>query len=465
MTLSKSEWKVSMFFRWFLTATLLCLLSARGDYFRYLDLTPSMDILPRGSVAESIAVDIRCFQLTQAGDSLIVRGFNRGEPFPVFGLSPEITIEWKDSTEVWKMDGFTYRIALDARGRPQLLSRLDSSGELLPGPDGGAHVLWQWHTDSTVTVFSLDTLQRPVQIKLKPIYSSTAARLNEYSELVYFSFGSRVASGLYYELDNRGRTLLKRAVDVYGDTVVSTDGAAEVRFCYDSAGNTVSTAWYDPSGDLIPGDYSLPREGNWDFDENGLVVNDVSIAFVLREYDENCLYISEQNIGIDGEPVQDPDGRAVTLLTRDIHGGITESIWFDLGGHRVEIAGVWATRRVYDRRGRVLETSTWNAEDEITEFPGGFALTRFSYTDSGQTEMISYYDEDNLPVINTSLGCHARSYSFGEEGFLVELRYLDCEYNLLNNSAGYAREVYVNDVNGIPVDEFYFDMNGERLED
>lgn len=283
----------------------------------------------------------------------------------------------------WIMDDLTYHIELDAGGRPHMLSRLGPEGEPLPGSDGAAFVEWVWLDDSTVRVYSLDPSMERLPVKLSPIYSGRAVRISENGELENFYWQPVIARGFEYTLDEDHRAIAKRAVDGEGNTVLTADGMRETRYIHDPMGNTVSTAYYDRLGRLLPVEYVLPLEGNWEFDSLGVVLNGAETAFVEREYDQNGLYVSERNIGVNGEPVADPQGRVLILYLRDPLGGIAESTWFGIHGEPVEVAGVWATRRTFDDMGRVLETTTWNAHGEITEFPGGFARTRFSYHPKG----------------------------------------------------------------------------------
>jgi len=390
-----------------------------------------------------------------------VGGLRNGEPFPVFGISPEISVVRTDTTVLWTMEEFSYLMEIDSAGRPLLLTRLGRDGQVLPGNEGAAYTCWEWDDHRHVTVFSMDSTGESMDVKLQPSTNAIAARLNDAGDLLYFSFASRIAAGLQYELDENGRTVARRAVDHAGETVISSVGAAEVRYGYDQWGNTSWTAYFDCTGQLMPGDYALPGEGNWEFDDCGVVRNGIDIAYIHREFDRNSLYISEQNIGLDGLPAEDREGRSLTLYRREIHGGISESVWFGLQGNRVEVAGVWATRRIYNSVGQVLETSTWDAGEHLTEFPGGFAFTRFSYTPSGGVEMISYYDLHGNPVVNTVQGCHARFHYYHMDGNLEEIQYLDTDYRLVNNSAGYARTVFSYDETGVK--ETHYDLNGSIL--
>ena len=441
-----------------LFAIVLFCFPLRGEFFRYLDITPAMDVLPRGLITEDVAADMKCFQVIGTMDSMIVRGFDRGEPFQFFDQSCEIIVVDKDSMEFWQLDGFGYSIEKDASGRSILLSRTDSCGNILPGPDGSSFVQYQWNTDTTVTVFPLNSRMDRQSFKVHPTYRGTAARLDDQGSLVYFSFQSVPAVGFRYILDNSGRPVSRIAIEEAGNEVVTSDGILATRYAYDSSGNTVCTAYHDSLGALMPQDYQLPQNGNWEFDDDGRVLNGCRIAFVKREFDDNCLYVSETNIGLCGEPVPDDQGRVVTLYEREIHGGISGSYWYGSHGEPVEVAGVWATRRTYNTYGWVTESSTWDSLDQPAEFPGGFASTRFSYTPSGNVEMISYYDLNKNPVINTVQGCHARYHYYDADGNLTEIQYLDTCYRPVNNSAGYARTVYSYDETGVK--ETHYDLNG-----
>lgn len=442
---------------------LLMASTAMGAFYRYIDLTPTMEMLPRGKVEADLADVIRCFEVIEEGDSVTVSGQDRGSPVSVFSLSHELVVVRGDSLVRWIMDDLTYHIELDDTGRPLLLSRLDPEGEPFPGSDGAAFVEWVWLDDSTVRVYSLDSSMAHLPVKLSPLYSGRAVKINENGELENFYWQPVIARGFQYVLDENHRALVKKAVDGEGNTVLTSDGMRETRYTYDSRGNTVSTAYYDRRGGLLPREYILPLEGNWEFDSLGVVLNDAETAYIEREYDHRGLYVSERNTGVNGEPVEDPQGRALTLYRRDPPGGIAESTWFGLQGEPVEVAGVWATRRTFDGMGRVLETTTWNASGEITEFPGGFARTRFSYHPEGNVRLISYFDRENRPVINTVMGCHGREHMYDHGGNLVEVLFLDTSLAPVENAAGYARVVYEYDENGELIRELLYDIQGVPL--
>ncbi len=443
---------------------LLMAFTARGSFYRYMDLTPTMEILPRGEVEADLADVIRCFEVIEGEDSVVVRGLERGLPATVFGLSTELVVVPGDSLVLWIMDDLSYHIRLDGAGRPILLSRTGPAGEVVPGSDGAAFVEWIWLDDNTVRVYSLGPSMEHLPVKLSPIYSGRAVRISGNGELESFYWQPVTALGFQYLLDDNRRALVKRAIDGEGNTVLTADGMFETRYTYDSRGNTISNAFYDSRGGLLPGEYVLPLEGNWEFDSLGVVVNGAEIAYVEREYDGSGLYVSERNTGVNGEPVADPQGRVLTLYRRNPLGGIAESTWFGLQGEPVEVAGVWATRRTFDGMGRVLETTTWNASDEITEFPGGFARTRFSYHPDGNVKLISYYDRENRPVMNTVMGCHAREHMYDRRGNLVEVLYLDTSLSPVENAAGYARVVYEYDEKGELVREVFHDIHGVQLD-
>ncbi len=248
-----------------------------------------------------------------------------------------------------------------------------------------------------------------------------------------------------------------------GEIVSTADGIAETRYYYDSAGNLSSTRLFDINGNLMPDSYEIAVTGNYEFDSNGVVVNEVRFAFTERLYDENSLYIVERHYGIDGNAIENSSGVASTIYKRDVFGGISESVWLDIFGNRKEVEGISVTRRLFNEQGRVIESSTYNADLKIADFSGGFAYTRFTYASDGQPELISYYDSDGLPVVNTSLGCHARSFVYDSSGACVELCYLDTAYDLINLATGYARVVSVFDQDGNLVEHIFFDQNGVEV--
>ncbi len=428
--------------------------TADTSFWRYLDLTPAMEVLPRGELAPEIALDIRHYRLEITGDSTVISGYAGDEPVEVLGIAHEITIVESGDSTLWSAGEPLCLILRDSLGRPV---RMVSRGTF-PGHEV---ITWEWEEDRTVTVRYPDSSGNPLPIKLKPVYTGAAAALNEHGELVEHYFLSVPAWGFRYVLDSPGRALSVQAVDTAGNPVPSSEGIWEKRYGYDDLGNTFFTAFVDSAGNLLPGDYALPDTGNWEFGPRGVVINAHGTAYVLREYDDECLYISETSIGVSGTPVADGQGRVTTLFQREEHGGITECMWYDDDHLPVEVAGIWRTSRIYDDRGRVIETSTFDADNRLAEFTGGFAITRFSYHPHGGVALISYYDSRNEPVMNTLWGCHARDHRYDETDQLLEVRYLDTEYRQVNNTAGYARVVFQRGPDGIV--EVYYDSSGEML--
>ncbi len=430
--------------------------AANRSFYRYLDLTPTMDLLPRAEIDSFTAENIICFQLTVKGDTLDVVKLDRGEPVSVYNFPAGFSVVTADSFVTWtgRLDHSSgYRIALNEQGLPVQLASLS----------GNPFMEWAWRNDSTVTAFSLDSLGNREDIDLLPNHTGSAIRLDHHGDLVYFKYRTVPACAWQYTLNKLNRVVSRCAVDVMGENVSTSDGVAETRYYYDSSGNLSSTRLLDINGNLLPERYETAVAGNYEFDCNGVVVNQVKIAFSERLYDENSLYIVERYYAIDGNIVENPSGVASTVYKRGLLGGISESVWLDIDGNRVEVGGISVTRRLFNEQGRVIESSTYNADLEIADFHGGFAYTRFSYAEDGEPELISYYDSDGLPVVNSSLGCHARSFVYDSRGACVELSYLDTAYDLINLATGYARVVSVFEENGDLVEHLFYDQNGVEV--
>lgn len=431
--------------------------AANRSFYRYLDLTPTMDLLPRAEIDSFTAENIVCFQLTVKGDTLDVVKLDRGEPVSVYNFPAGFSVVTDDCSVTWtgSLDLTSgYRISLDEQGLPVQLASLS----------GDPFMEWAWKNDFTVTAFSLDSLGNHEDIDLLPNHTGSAIRLDQHGDLIYFKYGTVSASARQYTLNKLHRVVSRCAVDdVTGENVSTADGVAETRYCYDSSGNLSSTRLLDINGNLLPERYEIAVTGNYEFDWNGVVVNQVKIAFTERLYDDNSLYIVERHYGIGGNFVENPSGVASTVYKRGVLGGISESVWLDIDGNRVEVGGISVTRRLFNEQERVIESSTYNADLEIADFHGGFAYTRFSYAEDGEPELISYYNSGGLPVVNSSLGCHARSFVYDSRGACVELRYLDTSYELVNLATGYARVVSVFDQNGDLVEHLFYDQNGAEV--
>jgi len=426
------------------------------SYYRYVDLSPAMDLMPRAEVDSVPAGRMVCYRLTTFGDSLEVLKLDRGIPVSAFGFQGGITVVYSDSVIVWQgiEDSLSgYRIDLNDAGQPVLLT----------GQDGVPVKELVWENDSTMISFPLDSEGNRAGIKLDPVYSGAVLRLDSTGTLEYSRYETLTAEGWQYNLDSSHRMLFKRAVAHTGETVVTSDGVAVMEHTYDNAGNMTSTRFINADGELLPYNYSAPETGNYSFDENGVVENQVVVAYIERQFDMNSLCILERYIDTSGKLTENLQGVASVVYGRDVSGGISESVWLDLNGVRTEINGICIARRLFDESGRVIESSTYDAEGEIAEFPGGFAYTRFSYADNGQPELISYYDHRGRPAVNSTLGCHARSFVYDDSGRCIEYRYLDTSYSLVNLLTGYARVVTVYGENGDLQEQHFFDSDGVEV--
>jgi len=426
------------------------------SYYRYVDLSPAMDLMPRVEVDSVPAGRMVCYRLKVSGDSLEVLRLDRGVSVSAFGFQGGITVVYSDSVIVWQgiedcSSG--YRIELNGAGQPVLVA----------GPDGEPVKELVWKSDSTLISYPLDSQGNRAGIKLDPVYTGAILRLDSTGALEYSRYETLTAQGWQYNLDSSHRILFKRAVAHTGETVVTSDGVAVAEHTYDNAGNMTSTRFINADGELLPYNYSAPETGNYSFDENGVVENQVVVAYIERQYDANSLCIRERYIDTGGNLTENLQGVASVVYRRDVSGGISESVWLDLNSARTEINGICIARRLFDAHGRVIESSTYNADGGIAEFSGGFAYTRFTYADNGQPEMISYYDRRGLPAVNSTLGCHARSFVYDDSGRCLEHRYLDTSYNLVNLLTGYARVVSVYNENGVLQEQHFFDSDGVEV--
>ncbi len=443
-----------------LLAFVVCFSSAPAlsqSFYRYLDLTPTMELVPRAEINSSLAANMICFRLVESGDSLSVMRLDRGETIPVYSFPSGFSVVSTDSVLLWtgyEDESSGYRIEINEESLPISLARLE----------GAAFLEWEWENDSTVYSYSLDSLGNRLTVDILPNYSATAIRLDGQGDLEYFKYGTVSASAWKYTIDDSGRVVSKTAVDQAGQRIASSDGVLETVYTYDSSGNLTSTRLLNSEGELLLKDYSSALSGNFVFDENGVVVNQEKVAFTEQLFDENSLYITERHYGADGDFVENSFGVASISYKRDILGGISESVWLDIDGNRTEIEGISVTKRLFNSEGRVIESSTYDSNLDIAPFPGGFAYTRFSYNTEGQTVFISYYNAEGLPVINRSLGCHARSFIYDDLGNCIELSYLDTNYNPVNLSTGYAKVVSVFDEEGNLLEHLFYNSEGVLVE-
>lgn len=156
-------------------------------YYRYLDLTPTMELLPRAELDPLLVADLICFRLTASGDTLEIVKLDRGERTPVYNFPGGFTVVTADSAVTWtglQDQSSGYRIQLNELSLPVLLSRLH----------GDPFQEWVWEDDSTITAYSLDSTGNRIAMDLLPNHTGSAMRLNDQGDLQYFKYETTSAT-------------------------------------------------------------------------------------------------------------------------------------------------------------------------------------------------------------------------------------------------------------------------------
>lgn len=265
-------------------------------------------------------------------------------------------------------------------------------------------------------------------------------------------------------LDAYGNLIEQRFYDTEDNLFANKDGAAIMRYAYDSKSQKIRDEFYDANGVLtnsifgiaiVETDYPNDSTTMWYYkDTNGrlcMTADGYAIGETVKSGDTIIKYcfdtlhhlcVNRDGYAISKE-VQDKQQRPVVGLCFDNNGNPTKR--FD------SIAGF---RHVYDNRGNVLEEIFLGTDGNPSNCLSGFAITRSKYDDRDNRIEVCVYDENDDPVENPSLfHTHKLVMKYDSQDRLVE----GCTYD--DND-----ELYYDPRNGFACVRHVYDLYGNEVE-
>lgn len=224
-----------------------------------------------------------------------------------------------------------------------------------------------------------------------------------------------------------------------------------------------------------------------------------SISRYKITYDDNGRVIKREYAGFQNVDVVDEDMVHGILYTYDEKGRVKETSFIGLDGEvRGNKKGLAIKSREYDDADNFVKISYFTSERTPSHDGNNVAVVTFSHDGYGNTIEEKYFDSKGTPVIRTDAYVHghkyefddnghkikeinlgtdgkpsfttsgfvSQAYSYDENGYPSELKFLDDSDNLVDvtGSVSYARIEQKNDTRGNTLEYKGFDKNGKHVE-
>lgn len=206
------------------------------------------------------------------------------------------------------------------------------------------------------------------------------------------------------------------------------EGYAIIRKDYDEFWQCVSTSYYDAEGQPVR---CLNKEDG----------TEVCAGFIY-EYDEKGNMKSVTYKDIDGSVmIRDDLGYAQACKVYDEQGNMTEERYYDID-HRPTVdkqGGHYSVDWVYSN-GNCIEERYYNEDKKLMlRSDQGYAIRKTKYDKYGQDILVSYFDTEQEPIVNTWYDCAAFEYRYDKLGNKTDAIYRDTGGDMtIREGLGYA---------------------------
>ena len=216
----------------------------------------------------------------------------------------------------------------------------------------------------------------------------------------------------------KGKPETETYVDAEGKPVVASDkGYATIRYTYEGKNDRIAKI------ELLDAD-GYPVNGN-----DGYSTVEMEYGASGRQLRERCYYDK------DGKPVTGPEGYARYAVTT-VAGKYQETWQYDPEGNPVNTHEI-----ILYHDGKKIKSDSWyDAENNLTDGPDGYAWMEAEYVSKAQSK-VAYYDAQGNLFYYKKAG-YARMERAFERGRETAVRYFGVDNELIPGPDGYAYAIY-----------------------
>ncbi|MBD5493548.1 MAG: hypothetical protein HDR12_03970 [Lachnospiraceae bacterium] len=290
-----------------------------------------------------------------------------------------------------------------------------------------------------------------------------------------------ICDTVYYY--TKGREQQEQYFDAEGCPTLRSDiGCAAISYEYDNNGNISVKQYYGMDGELIlrkDTGYAVEEcEYNdeeqckifryFGVDKQPIINRENHCAGIKEIYDGDKL-IEIQYLDLDGSLMNRSDyGYARVCKTYDDAGNLKTEAYFDAEGNHAtrKDYGYAMYENFFDEVGMLRECRYYNFSGGqrklVMRKDTGYAIVRYEYDGSGNSNSQTYFDTEEQPVISTKYHCAGFLSEYDNYGNEIVTWYIDLDGNPLNRDdyglAQVSREY--DPKSGNLLSEFYYDTKG-----
>lgn len=260
------------------------------------------------------------------------------------------------------------------------------------------------------------------------------------------------------------------------EKILGRDGVFLIKKKNDENNNSIVIKYYDTNGKpaLLWNQYAeihrtfnkenqLVEESYYGQDGKALTLSS-NVAATKFKYDKNGNVVDVLHYDKNGDKVVTTYGYAEIKRTYNEKGQMISESYYDLDGILVNVdAGYAMMKKQYDKYGNVKKIDYYDNKEKEAMNWGQYSEVVYKYDSHNRSSSEAYYDQEghNKPATSGQYGC---SFGYNEIGECVIYRYLGRDMKICITSDGYAEMKRKYDAQGNPIEDTYYDVNENPVE-
>lgn len=280
----------------------------------------------------------------------------------------------------------------------------------------------------------------------------TYAKNDDFIETAYYTVDGEPST------DASGVPVVKVEYDKYGNRIkesyVNEQGELVMRSDIKASGLTYEI---NDRGECVKYNY-FGLDGNPCYGSDGVVSSE-------REYDDNGYLSKMTNLDADGNPCFSTEGFSSVVIKNDEHGNMLDITYLDTEGKPIMLSdGYSRNARKYNEQGILIEELVYDVDNKPALRKDGTSGYRVEVNEKGLTESFVCLDADLKPVMCLD-GYAAWRQEFDVRGNCTKITFCQTDGKTpIMLQEGYAGWTRAYDENGNTVELCYFDDKGKPCE-
>lgn len=275
-------------------------------------------------------------------------------------------------------------------------------------------------------------------------------------------------AGYDYINDKRGNTLVDKPIGINGDLA---NGKLITKYKYDQFDNTIEMALFDKSGSSLNSQNvhkyiyiynsrnQVVETRYYGTDGKLIMCNVNNCAIEKTGYNDKGYRNKMSYYGVDGKPCTINEGWSKSTYETDAFGNITKQCFFDINGKPTKpsvMVPVGIAK--YDKWGNQIYIAAQDGRGHFISNPHtGWSIMRSEYDLRGNVVMMSFFNENDKPMISKNHGYHKITKSYDMKGNLTSEAYWKNKIEPMSIN-GVHKKLYKYDSKGNNIEQSFWDV-------